>query len=475
MRKYTSALTAGLIMAAACKDNPVVPPVDSPTTNAVSGQLTAAGVKTLALGVLANDRNLVSELSYSKLPEIYARDMYRIDPNEPRYVTETLGGSADPGGFSGSGGWTNGYVTIRAANTLLAALPNTPETQLSVTQRQVVAGLVQTFKALDYYRLLELRDTLGVAQQPDNDPNTVGPIVCKAKALDYIAALLDSANTTLAGAGTASLPFTPPTGFTKFGRDYSKAANLVLFNRGLKGKVDVYRGLQHQSPTAGAFTQAIAELSTALGTATPGGVPASQFKTGLYHTFVAGGTENAPNPLSDSRIGVNPKAQAALQAGDARASKIIPLAKAISGSGISTSVTYVGSDAGNAANLTNPIAILRDEELVLLRAQAYFEAGQPLNGLADLNSVRTTYGLSALTLADVPTLAAQRDALLYEKRYSLFFEGPQRLVDLRAYGLLKAGITTPELSSDPFNTAIPIPKTEADARGGRDKLTPTCS
>jgi len=171
---------------------------------------------------------------------------------------------------------------------------------------------------------------------------------------------------------------------------------------------------------------------------------------------------------------VNPKAQAALQAGDTRSSKIIPRST-ISGSGISTSVTFVGADAGNAANLTNPLAILRDEELVLLRAQAYFEAGQPLNGLADLNSVRTTYGLSALTLADVPTLSAQRDAVLYEKRYSLFFEGPQRLVDLRAYGKLKAGVTTPEVSSDPFNTAIPIPKTEADARGGRENLTPSCS
>jgi hypothetical protein len=474
MRKYTTALTAGLLLAAACKDNPVVPPVDAPTTSAVSGQLTAAGVKTLALGVLANDRALVSELSYSKLPEIYARDMYRIDPNEPRYVTETLAGTPDPGSFSGSGGWTNGYVTIRAANTLLAALPNTPESQVSANELKATIGLIQTFKALEYYRLLELRDTLGVALQPDNDPNTVGPIICKAKALDYIAALLDSANTTLMAAGSASLPFTPPTGFTKYGRDYSKASNLALFNRGLKGKVDVYRGLQHQSPVAGAFTQAISELSTALGTSTPGGVPSSQFKTGLYVTFVAGGTENAANPLSDSRIGVNPKAQAALEAGDTRSSKIIPRS-AISGSGISTSVTFIGADAGNAANLTNPIAILRDEELVLLRAQAYFEAGQPINGLADLNSVRTSYGLPALTLADVPTLDAQRDALLYEKRFSLFFEGPQRLVDLRAYGKLKAGVTTPEVASDPFNTAIPIPKTEADARGGRQNLTPTCS
>jgi len=178
MRKYTTALTAGLVLAVACKDNPVVPPVDAPTTNAVSGQLTAAGVKTLALGGLANDRNLVSELSYSKLPEIYARDMYRIDPNEPRYVTETLAGTPDPGSFSGSGGWTNGYVTIRAANTLLAALPNTPASQVDPAKLQVATGLIQTYKALEYYRLLELRDSLGVAQQPDNDPNTVGPIIC---------------------------------------------------------------------------------------------------------------------------------------------------------------------------------------------------------------------------------------------------------------------------------------------------------
>ncbi len=83
----------------------------------------------------------------------------------------------------------------------------------------------------------------------------------------------------------------------------------------------------------------------------------------------------------------------------------------------------------------------------------------------------------AATPASLPTGPSPRPgpALLYEKRYSLFFEGPQRLVDLRAYGLLKAGITTPEGPNDPFNTAFPIPKGEADARGGKDKLTPVCS
>ena len=107
---------------------------------------------------------------------------------------------------------------------------------------------------------------------------------------------------------------------------------------------------------------------------------------------------------------------------------------------------------------------------MLLRAQAYFEAGQFANGAADLNSVRTNYGLAAIPVpADIATA---RTALLYEKRYSLFFEGPQRLVDMRAYGLIKAGVTPPEVAGDPFNTALPIPKAEADARGGTSKLTP---
>ena len=126
----------------------------------------------------------------------------------------------------------------------------------------------------------------------------------------------------------------------------------------------------------------------------------------------------------------------------------------------------------SATNQSRPLAILRDEELVLLRAQAYIETNQLANATADLNSVRTAYGLTALPVfADQ---ASARTALLYEKRYSLFFEGPQRLVDLRAYGLLKAGSTPAEVTGDPFNTAFPIPKAEADARGGTANLAVTC-
>ena len=173
MRKYTVALTASLVLAGACIDNTAVAPENLPTTDALSGALTQAGVQTLALGLLAQDRALVREFGYILFPEIYARDAYRIDPNEPRYVTETLSGTPDPGSFAGGGGFTNGFVAIRAANTLLAALPGAIESQISPAQRSVTAGFAQTIKALDYYRVLETRDTIGVPIQDVKDRKSV--------------------------------------------------------------------------------------------------------------------------------------------------------------------------------------------------------------------------------------------------------------------------------------------------------------
>jgi hypothetical protein len=46
------------------------------------------------------------------------------------------------------------------------------------------------------------------------------------------------------------------------------------------------------------------------------------------------------------------------------------------------------------------------------------------------------------------------------------FEGPQRLVDLRAYGYLNGTYLRKEATTDPFNSAFPIPIAERDARSG---------
>jgi starch-binding outer membrane protein, SusD/RagB family len=459
MKRYTTiGLAAVALVAVGCKDNPVANPIDSPV---VGGQVS---LQQLATGVLAQDRNVANVFSYAIEPGIFARDVYRIDASEPRFVQETLGGNPDPGSFAGSGQWATNYTAIRAANNLLLRLPDLAAdlvNPISPEKESATRGFIRTIKALDYWRIIELHDTVGAAIQTD-DPLEVTAIRCKPAVLDYIAALLDSANADFAASTpTTSLPFDLPSGFTDFGRDYSTVDNLILFNRGLKGKVDFYRGLDRSNPQPSLFPTAISELTEALGGAAPGAVPQADFANGPYYVFVPGGSENTPNTIADSKIGLNPMVADSVQAGDTRASKIVAR-DPLSGFGIATDVTFIGAEA-TTDNEAAPLGILRDEELVLLRAQAEIEAGQLANAAADINDVRTNYGLTALAVPANKQTAINE--VLYEKRYSLLFEGPQRFDDLREYGRLNSTYLRPETSTDPYNAALPLPRPELNIRG----------
>jgi hypothetical protein len=468
MKRYTTiVLAAAALVAAGCKDNPVANPIDAPTVDALSGPMTRQILLQLGTGLLAQDRASANAFAYAIEPGIWARDVYRIDASEPRFVQETLGGNPDPGSFSGSGNWAGFYTALRAANNLLLALPASATPEFTSPELNATRGFVRTIKALDYWRVIEMHDTVGATIQTD-DGAAVTDVKCKAAVLTYIAALLDSANADFTAAGaTATLPFKLPTGFTAFGRDYSVVSNLVKFNRGLKGKVDFYRGLDRKNPTPALFPTAITELTQALGGAAAGAVPKADFTKGPYYIFIPVG-DAISNTISDAKIGLNPLVGDSVQAGDTRASKIVarvPLA----GFGLSTSITFVGAVA-TTANQSAPLGILRDEELVLLRAQAYIEAGQLANAILDINDVRTSYGLAPVAPA---TKTAAIDAVLYEKRYSLLFEGAQRLDDLREYGRISATFMRKETATDPFNAALPLPRAELNARGAT--VNPACT
>lgn len=465
MKRYSAIALAAALVVAGCRDNPVSNPIDAPTVDALGGGLTRTSLQQLATGVTAQDRAAFGSTAYLILPGIYARDVYRFDASEPRYVLETLAGNPDPGSFAGGGGFADFYTAIRAANTIILSLQKPDLSQFTTAEASAARGFFRTMKALDYYRVIELRDTVGIPLQSD-DPSAVTAVRCKPAVLGFIAALLDSANADFAAAGgSTKLPFKLPTGFSAFGRDYNGVANLILLNRGLKGKVDFYRGLDRTNPQPSLFPTAIAELTAALGGAAPGAVPASRLRVGAYYNFVPGGSENFANLRADSKIGLNFHLADSVQANDARVSKRVSrtsLTSSVGGGTITTTITFSGS-VPNAANQALPIPLLKDEELVLLRAQAEIEAGQFAAAAADINSVRTTYGLPPVPVFISRTQAI--DGVLYEKRFSLLFEGPQRLVDLRGYGRLNGTYFAKELPSDPYNAAMPLPRAELDSRG----------
>ena len=115
--------------------------------------------------------------------------------------------------------------------------------------------------------------------------------------------------------------------------------------------------------------------------------------------------------------------------------------------------------------------MMKNEELVLLRAQAKVGLNDLAGATQDVNYVRGAWGLGP-----VATFATANDAIhqiLWEKRYSLLFESAHRLVDLRAYGRLNNSFFKKELPGDVFVKALPHPQNEADQRAGN--LAVSCS
>jgi len=454
MKKYIAVLLAGALLAG-CKDSTGVQDLNNPSLDeTLSKPLTLGGLQNLQTGYTDAQRAAlgIAPANYINFAEVMARDAYRVDASESRYVNEFLNGTPDPSAFSGGGNFTAFFRNIRAANTILQALPGATA-EISAQQKSAESGLVRTLKAIDYYRALEYRDTLGIPYAVEGAlGTTLAPIVCKTKVLASISALLDSANTELlAGGSTFSVSL--PRGYTGF----NTPATFAKFNRGWKGKVELYRALDHQGSTGAAgFTSALAALNASF-------INLTDPATGVYFTFSTA-PGDTPNQLVDGNLHLNPQVSDSLQPGDRRGSKIIP-ATASSLQGVTWKSNF-------SVNQTQNIAYLKNEELVLLRAQAKVGLGDLAGALADVNFVRSASG----GLAPLGPFANATDAIskiLIEKRYSLLMESAHRLVDLRAYGLLRAPFFKQERPGDIFLKALPIPQNEADQRGGN--ITPVCN
>ena len=496
MKRYIAIALAAGVTVSACKDNSTAAPTNAPTVDAIKN-LTKTTLQQLAIGVTAQDRASFATTGLVILPEILARDVYRQDASESRYVIETLGGQADPGSFAGGSGFSGFYTAARAANNALIALRNPPGGVFTPTEISVSKGFFRTMKAKEFYDVIAQRDSIGIPLQTDA-PQEITPIYCKPYVLNYIAAQLDSAYADLQAAGTTQTPFSLPAswGTATAGRNYRQPANLIRLNRGLKGRVDFYRAMQNRAaPDATLLNAAVTELTQALGGQAEGAVPATDFPKGIYYQFAAA---EILNPRADAKISANNflrdsltfsnvaglhngiDATAPWDPTDTRLSKLIPRGDTVTLNGLTATNTFSFAQA-TTANQVLPIPMLKDEELVLLRAQANAELGAA--GLAkaylDAQSVHAAYGTNALPAFTSRDIA--RRYILREKRLSLLFEGPQRLVDLRTYGYLNNTISpltgkpylNPELSSDPFNAAFPIPRAELNARGLQN--APACS
>jgi len=75
--------------------------------------------------------------------------------------------------------------------------------------------------------------------------------------------------------------------------------------------------------------------------------------------------------------------------------------------------------------LTNvsPIPVFSQDELTLIRAEAYARTNRLPEAIAQINIVRARAGLGTKTAADLPTQTAVLDEIFLQRSYSLFSTG----------------------------------------------------
>jgi hypothetical protein len=266
---------------------------------------------------------------------------------------------------------------------------------------------VKTIQAHDLLMVINTRDDLGAPIDVDIAPTGApAAIATKAQVFTRIVQLLEDARTHLQSAGSA-FSFSLGPGFVGF----DSVATFTRVNRALKARVDVYMG----------------NYGTALTTLTSTFIdPAASLDLGAYHVFSSqsGDAENTLFDPAGRAILAHPsiRADAQLKADgtpDARVErKVATLTPAKTVQGVTTDVLFTIYTSSSAS-----IPIIRNEELILLRAEANIGLGTPAGRAAaeiDINTIRTrSGGLAPTTL----TAANALDELLYNKRYSLLFEG----------------------------------------------------
>ena len=112
---------------------------------------------------------------------------------------------------------------------------------------------------------------------------------------------------------------------------------------------------------------------------------------------------------------------------------------------------------------TSSMSIIRNEELLLMSAEAKAQTGDLVGAITALDTVRVRNGLSILATAK-PTVIGNKDRIITEvlnqRRYSLLLEGGHRWFDMRRYNLLA---TLPkDLATHNVFNSFPKPQAEVD-------------
>ncbi len=405
--------------------------LNSPTVESFLSNASASDLNNLITGSESGMRTNMA-LYLDDVGSI-GRENYRFSASEPRYVTDLLG--ADQATLSNSNfyitnTWASRYRVVKNCNTLIQAAINSK--LITDQERSGYIGFAQTIKAYQLLLCLNQTDSNGIRIDVSN-PNALGPIVPLQQSLQTIQAILDSGQTALS---TATVIFPLSNGFAGF----SDAPGLIQFNRALSARVQIYLGNWNAALTAlGASFYALN----------------GDLNNGVYSVFGTGsGDQLDPAFIPQNQTGevrvAHPSYATDIIPGDDRISKATLRTAVASLDGLSSN-----RDVWVYTSSTAPMGIIRNEELILINAEANIQINDFADAVTALNVIRSKHNLP--NYSGALTQAALINELLYERRYSLFMEG-HRWIDVRRYNEL--GTLPIDRPGDNVWSLFPLPVSE---------------
>jgi starch-binding outer membrane protein, SusD/RagB family len=460
--KLAVAGVAVLAFASGCANDLTVPNYQNATPESIQAD-PASAVPLLASGVLRNDRD--DALGYVLGLGILGREVYNYTPTEGRNTTGWLSSDVNNStSFGGTSLWAGPWTALRNVANLVGTLNGAATGIFTDAQKNAGLGFAHTQEAYQLSQVIAARYNLGSPVDVSPDPNVLTPFVSRDSVYRYIVAELDKGKTELAAGGTA-FPLTLHSGYAGF----NTPTNFLKFNRALAARINAYRASIGASgcgaaKSAACYTIVLQNLSESFINPT-GSLTAGPFNV---YSSAASDVANSNSNQANTSIVAHAKADSGIQnkldgTKDARfVAKVITITEkkpANATIGVGTTFDYTMYSVRES-----PIPIIRNEELILLRAEARYFTGDIAGAVADINIIRQTSGGLA-PIVGFANEAAFLDELLYNRRLSLLFEG-HRWVDMRRFGRLNQ--LTLDLPTHVVTPQLPITQAECLSRALAD-------
>lgn len=423
-------LMAGLT---GCKIDEEVFPND-PTLDGITDGATLSELQNLVSGIEAGSRNRLG--TYGDAVGVPGREFYRFSGSDPRFTSDLLGKGAatlDNNTFYLTNPYYERYRVVRNCYILLTAVENTSAT-LTDEEKNGFRAYAHTMMGYSLLLNLNMMYQNGIRLDVE-DPDNLGPFLSYDASLAGIMSLLDMADTELASAGT-EFSFPLSSGFAGF----DAPDGFRQFNRGVAARVALYQ--LDNTLALSLLTNSFMDM-------------AGDMNTGVYHTFSSAGGD-ATNPLffaqdatGELRV-AHPSYVTDIEAGDLRISKVSMRTDTAFQDDLTS--TY---DVWVYTSLESSIGLVRNEELILISAEANAKAGNSGAAVTAIDAIRTAAGLPAYSGG--MTEAELIDEVLVQRRYSLFGEG-HRWVDMRRNDKLSE-LPIDRVDDDVW-TQYPIPAAE---------------